>query len=284
MKEQVFRKYDIDPLDGKLSYGELAEAFQKHDVDLSYLDHLNEIEYFDDTKGGVMLSDVMNSNTRPAHCTLVDANSDVFIHETSYPNLETGKRECELNKEKVKIGWDFQSNKAPNQTSDMVCIYADGLFYKKLKHPEAINVTNIVDERPSSGVGSSAITFREHLHLNMVSKIQLQEEKREYSFQNPGASMYCGEALNVCGLLEFTLSPQNQQGMNSSSIMTWFKFQGHGDLYARLLQLVEHITNVTFASSRMVVSAREFLDRTDELAKFQNVQTMRRHSIMLRWF
>ena len=32
VKEQVFRKYDIDPLDGKLSYGELAEAFQKHDV------------------------------------------------------------------------------------------------------------------------------------------------------------------------------------------------------------------------------------------------------------
>ena len=63
VKEQVFRKYDIDPLDGKLSHGELAEAFQKHDVDLSYLDHLNEIEYFDDTKGGVMLSDVMNSNT-----------------------------------------------------------------------------------------------------------------------------------------------------------------------------------------------------------------------------
>ena len=73
VKEQVFRKYDIDPLDGKLSYGELAEAFQKHDVDLSYLDHLNEIEYFDDTKGGILLSDVlMNSNagSRPLqrHC------------------------------------------------------------------------------------------------------------------------------------------------------------------------------------------------------------------------
>ena len=62
MKEQVFRKYDIDPLDGKLSCGELAEAFQKHDVDLSYLDRLNGIEYFDDTKGGILLSDVMNSS------------------------------------------------------------------------------------------------------------------------------------------------------------------------------------------------------------------------------
>ena len=153
MKEQVFQKYDIDPLDGKLSYGELAEAFQKHDIDFSYLDRLNKIKYFDDTKGGILLSDVMNSNARPAHCSVVDANSDVYLTETSYPTLETGKKECELNKEKVKISWDFQSNKAPKQTSDMVCIYSDGLFYKKLKYPEAINVKNITDERPSSGVG-----------------------------------------------------------------------------------------------------------------------------------
>ena len=173
--KQVFPKYDIDPLDGKLSSN--SRGVQKHDVDLSYLDRLNGIKYFDDTKGGILLSDVMNSNARPAHCSVVDANSDVYLTETSYPTLETGKKECELNKEKVKISWDFQSNKAPKQTSDMVCIYSDGLFYKKLKYPEAINVTNIVDERPSSVLDHRRSLFASILHLKMVSKIQLRGEK-----------------------------------------------------------------------------------------------------------
>ena len=190
VKEQVFRKYDIDPLDGKLSYGELAEAFQKHDVDSSYLDRLNRIKYFDDTKGGILLSDVMNSNARPAHCSVVDANSDVYLTETSYPTLETGKKECELNKEKVKISWDFQSNKAPKETSDMVCIYADGLFYKKLKYPEAINVKNIIDERPSSGVASSAVTFREHFTFEGGFKNSAPGRKDvEYSIPEHGGGI-----------------------------------------------------------------------------------------------
>ena len=211
VKEQVFRKYDIDPLDGKLSYGELAEAFQKHDVDLSYLDHLNEIEYFDDTKGGILLSDVMNSNARPAHCSVVDANSDVYLTETSYPTLETGKKECELNKEKVKINWDFQSNKAPKQTSDMVCIYSDGLFYKKLKYPEAINVKNITDERPSSGAGSSAVTFREHFTFEDGFKNSAPGRKDvEYSIPEHGgtSSILVVEVINVAATSTVhTLSP-----------------------------------------------------------------------------
>ena len=38
--------------------------------------------------------------------------------------------------------------------------------------------------------------------------------------------------MSAADFYEFTLSPPNQQGMNSSSIMTWFKFQGHsGDLW-----------------------------------------------------
>ncbi|CAL6383485.1 unnamed protein product [Bathycoccus prasinos] len=237
VKEQVFRKYDIDPLDGKLSFSELADAFQRHDVDLSYLNHLNDIKYFDDTKGGILLSDVMNSNARPAHCTVVDAKSDVFITETSYPTLDSGKKECELNKEKVKIAWDFQEKKAPKETSDMVCIYADGLFYKKLKYPDAINVKSIVDERPTSGVGSSAISFLEHFKFEDGFKNSAPGRKGvEYSIpEHGGASINSCGGGNKCLLRTSTSSPfhlKDQQGMSSSSVMTWFTFQGHsGDLW-----------------------------------------------------
>ena len=37
VKETVFRKYDTNPRDGKLSYDELYNAFLTHDVDSSYM-------------------------------------------------------------------------------------------------------------------------------------------------------------------------------------------------------------------------------------------------------
>ena len=84
----------------------------------------------------------------------------------------------------------------------MVCIYADGLFYKKLKYPEAINVKNIVDERPSSGVGSSAVTFREHFTFEDGFKIQLREKTWSTLFQKTGHRSILAQMVNVCvGLL-----------------------------------------------------------------------------------
>ena len=104
----------------------------------------------------------------------------------------------------MNISWDFQPNKAPNEPSDMVCIYADGLFYKKLKYPEAINVTNIVDERPSSGVGSSAVTFREHFTFEDGFKNSAPGRKDvEYSIpEHGGHRSILAQMVNVCfGLL-----------------------------------------------------------------------------------
>ena len=71
----------------------------------------------------------------------------------------------------------------------MVCIYSDGLFYKKLKYPEAINVKNITDERPSSGVGSSAVTFREHFTFEDGFKNSAPGRKDvEYSIPEHGGA------------------------------------------------------------------------------------------------
>ena len=96
---------------------------------------------------------------------------------------------------------------------------------------------NITDERPSSGVGSSAVTFREHFTFEDGFKNSAPGRKDvEYSIpENGGASINtCTDGK--CLRRTSTSSPihlQDQQGMNSSSVMTWFRFQGEnsGDLW-----------------------------------------------------
>ena len=128
-KEQTFRKYDNDPLDGKLSYNELSETLAKHGVDTTYLTHLEKIGYFTE-KDGILLSEVMNSNARPSHCAVVNKASDVFTTQITYPTLETVEEECNAQKERVDLAWGY--NKEPTE-NDFMCIYADGLFYKSVK-------------------------------------------------------------------------------------------------------------------------------------------------------
>ena len=111
------------------------------------------------------------------------------------------------------------------------------LFYKKLKYPDAINVKSIVDERPTSGVGSSAISFLEHFKFEDGFKNSAPGRKGvEYSIpEHGGASINSCGGGNKCLLRTSTSSPfhlKDQQGMSSSSVMTWFTFQGHsGDLW-----------------------------------------------------
>ncbi len=109
-KEDAFRKFDIDPLDGKLSAAELTEAFLKHDTDTTFVERLQKSGYFAKT-GGILLSDVMNSKARPMHCKIVDETSDVFLTSSTYPTLETNKEECTSQMEKVDLVWDYKKKR-----------------------------------------------------------------------------------------------------------------------------------------------------------------------------
>ena len=68
-------------------------------------------------------------------------------------------------------------------------------FYKKLKYPEAINVKNITDERPSSVLDHRRVTFREHFTFEDGFKNSAPGRKDvEYSIPEHG-----GTSINTCG-------------------------------------------------------------------------------------
>ena len=80
----------------------------------------------------------------------------------------------------------------------------------------------------------------------------------EYSILEHG-----GASINTCTdgkclLRTSTSSPfhlQDQQGMNSSSVMTWFRFEGKTaeNIGPRQQKLVETNTNLTLPSARLVL-------------------------------
>ena len=96
-------------------------------------------------------------------CNHVDETPDVFMTQSgvTYPTLETTKEECDNQTERVDVEWDY--NKQPT-TADFMCIYVDGLFYKRVtgKAKAEDNIKAIVDERPSTGVGAKAKQLIDH--------------------------------------------------------------------------------------------------------------------------
>jgi len=122
-KEDAFRKYDIDPLDGKLSAHELETAFLEHSVDLTYLKDTAK-----DNFEGIFLSEIMNSRALPLSCSQVTGASDVYFKHLTYPTLDTNKNECDAQTRKIDLTWDYA--KEPT-LSDFMCIFADGFFFQK---------------------------------------------------------------------------------------------------------------------------------------------------------
>ena len=234
-KEQSFRKYDIDPLDGKLSYNELREALAKHDVDMTYLEHLQNTDYFV-KKGGILLSEVMNSKAHPSQCIVADKTSDIFATKITYPTLETGEDECKAQKERVDLARDYSKNPTLN---DFMCIYTDGLFYKTVKGNQsaAQNVKSIVDERPSSEIGPMSMNLIEHFTFD-ERNLKNSAPSSKSGVIIPAVS---GTSFSECGDGKFCLNRKSfspntasqmftlpgRQSMRSSAVMTWFTFKGN---------------------------------------------------------
>ena len=225
-KEAIFRAHDTNPMDGKLSYEELFEAFTKHDMDTNYLKYLQKSNYFEST--GVSLNDVVHSAAIPLRCQ--DATSskpDIYITDITYPTAKTVKDECKIQKENVKLEWDY--NKMPS-SGDFQCVYVDGRLYKKLKTEAGTTAaTELEDIRPSSSVGPSAVRLMTHLTFEGGSYKNLVDGSGPSSaVAGTTLSTYaCGSGISC---LRRTSSGddyimENQPLMHSSAIMTWVRIE-----------------------------------------------------------
>jgi hypothetical protein len=225
-KEAVFRAHDTNPIDGKLSYEELFEAFTKHDMDTNYLKYLQKSNYFETT--GVSLNDVVHSAAIPLRCQ--DATSskpDIYITDITYPTAKTVKDECKIQKENVKLKWDY--NKMPS-SGDFQCVYVDGRLYKKLKTEAGTTAaTELEDIRPSSSVGPSAVRLMTQLTFEDGSYKNLVDGSGPSSaVAGTTLSTYaCGSGISC---LKRTSSGddyiiENQPLMHSSTIMTWVRIE-----------------------------------------------------------
>ena len=91
VKEEIFRKYDVNPLDGILSLEEVRAAYNTHDVDTGYLNYLEmNTTVFTSTRGGLLLSAVMKSPQKPfaLHRGRVKRRICSLHSKSHVPNLE----------------------------------------------------------------------------------------------------------------------------------------------------------------------------------------------------
>ena len=233
-KEELFRSFDNDPLDGKLSAKELKEAFSKHDSDITYLEYVEISGYFAE-KGGILLSEVMNSDALPMQCNHVDETPDVFMTQSgvTYPTLETTKEECDNQTERVDVEWDY--NKQPT-TADFMCIYVDGLFYKRVtgKAKAEDNIKAIVDERPSTGVGAKAMQLIDHFTFDAQDFRNVAPSNSDAGtigkvtgteFTSCGEGKFCLDRKSNGNSPEFKFKLPGRHSMRSSAVMSWFSFE-----------------------------------------------------------
>ena len=227
VKEMVFRKYDTNPRDGKLSYDEIQDAFLRHDADFSHLtNEIGESGYSDLT-----LSDIMNSDALPFNCyeKAVTGSSDVYMTSITYPDLSTDAgststtlNSCAAAKELVTVKWAY--NTPPVDNSDYMCVYSDARLFAKYVGSDTGGIpTSLTDSRPSMGTGDSEVTLIAHFLFdddmsNSASADDTTTTLTGYdSFETCGDGVKCLKMSTSSSGYEFA----NTNEMANSAIMTW---------------------------------------------------------------
>ena len=230
VKENVFRSFDTNPLDGTLSYDELKTALETHDVDTGYLEKLNAQGGIGN---GVMLSDVMNSATLPFDQT--SKTSKVYIDSIVYPKDSTySDAVCTQNNEKVSVSWDYTS--VPSDASDIMCIYVDGRLFSEHVGSDTGGIPfSLSDERPSSGTGDYAVTLVAHFTFDAEQVTNIASSALSAStgpsstsgyenFESCDPGGYCLKASTASTGYDY----EDANSMANSAVMTWL--YRHGDL------------------------------------------------------
>jgi hypothetical protein len=184
-REAVFREFDKYPLDGKLLFDEIERAFLSHDVDISYLNHLQNTGSFKD----VLLSQVILSPTFPFLCIPKDPVPEVVVNKITYPVMDTQEEECAANNEKLDLEWDY--NLKLNTERDFACVYADGLLYRKIPGKDMTEPKGkaIEDIRPSLSVGSKAVRLVSQLTFDDKSETDKFVARASVSVTSCGAGL-----------------------------------------------------------------------------------------------
>ena len=169
-KEEVFRKYDINPMDGKLSAAELKYAFESHDMQTTYIDHLEsitDVKLFEN--GGLLLRDIMDVMDLPNYCYFRDGNvheSDLRIASATYSSSDDLEEDCKSNAEHVNVSWTFEKNL---MNGDFQCIFTDGFLFKTITDS---SVRKVTDYRPAVGTGADAVTLRKQMFSDELNEAE----------------------------------------------------------------------------------------------------------------
>ncbi|CAL6298944.1 unnamed protein product [Bathycoccus prasinos] len=215
VKENVFRSFDTNPLDGTLSYDELKTALETHDVDTGYLEKLNAQGGIGN---GVMLSDVMNSATLPFDQT--SKTSKVYIDSIVYPKDSTY----------IGITRVYQA-----MASDIILHYVDGRLFSEHVGSDTGGIPfSLSDERPSSGTGDNAVTLvvsfyircgtgHEYRIFCVVSLDGAAADFRYENFESCDPGGYCLKASTASTGYDY----EDANSMANSAVMTWLYRHGY---------------------------------------------------------
>ena len=166
-KENIFRRFDVSPTDGELSFDELVKAAKDRSTDAYILKLWNSMESV-----RLTLGQVVKSRVRPIHCPSVTDDADATFDAVVYPTSESGREtttiECQASAMSASAQWSFDAAKVPGHNQgENVCVYVDGVLFEAHEPSTAAPtdasrytrydttgkyaLTKIVDERPVSG-------------------------------------------------------------------------------------------------------------------------------------
>ena len=127
-KEQFFRRHDIAPADGELSFEEIIVAAERSSIDTSILKNWNTIKGTDGLT--LNINTFMHTEFSTGAC---GRGSTILIEESVYPSNKPGREttaaQCSSNSSEMRVSWSYAS---PPEVGDFACVYIDGILYDKM--------------------------------------------------------------------------------------------------------------------------------------------------------
>ena len=115
---------------------------------------------FTSTRGGLLLSAMMKSPQKPLRCIAVESNdaSAVYIRKATYPTSRSGEettsQQCEIQKAKIDVSWDYAFCRMTPTFQSCLCRRTQ--TYQKFN---GNSVKQLSDVRPSVGTGDARISL-----------------------------------------------------------------------------------------------------------------------------
>ena len=124
-KEAIFRRYDNDPEDGKLSRTEITAALKMQSADTHIMSAWDE-----ELDGALELkpSQVMRAKTNDMECGEGLIVFDGSVYPTDSPGRESTEEQCRQNATAMRVTWRYTK---PVTLGDYACLFVDGMMYDK---------------------------------------------------------------------------------------------------------------------------------------------------------